>query len=149
MTNEVKKIRNSKVYIRFEKDNGKVIVKVKLPTEIENIFKNSETAHSAKYGYEYYAITNSLNSNIDNNLYYNLDYYGSGLLRQINGNFSFIRTVGISEEVKTFTFDELITVDRCKELATALNRFIGALYNSYCKCYIIESTWTIKHKVGV
>ncbi len=141
--------KSSKVYIRFEKSNGKVTLKVKLPTEIEKIFKNNETAYSTKYGYEYYTISSVLNSSIANSLYYNLDYYGSGLLRQSNGNFSCIRTVGISEEIKTFTFDELITVDRCKELATSLNRFIEALYNSYCKNYIIESTWTIKHKVGV
>ena len=151
MTNEktnTKKI-SSKVFIRFEKDHGKVILKIKLPTEIEGIFRNGETSHSVKYGYEYYSISSSLNGNIANTLYYNLDYYGSGILRHSNGNFSFVRTVGISSEVKTFTFDDLITVDRCKELATNLNCFIEALYNAYCKRYVIESTWTIKHKVGV
>lgn len=146
---KTKKVRSSKVYIRFEKNGGKVVLKIKLPTEIENLFRNEETAVSTKYGYEYYSITNSLNNNISNNLYYNLDYYGSNLLKQSNGNFSFIRTVGISEEIKTFTFDDLITVDRCKELATALNRFIEDLFYCYCRSYVIESTWTIKHKGGV
>ena len=145
--------KKRKAYIEITKETGKIYISLKIPTEIEDFFKNisevksrtSETWFQKDKGVEYYSQPKELEKKLTEIDEYVFSDFGSGLMRDNLINVAILRTIGCSKGVKIHSdgFSSLTNAD-LQDYVRRLGLYIKRLWESNISSTKIKSVITFE-----
>jgi len=138
--------------LKVYRENGFVVLRIKVSESIENCFKTDEVKESMVYRsngdrLSYYAMNIADRDNmasIESKMSVFMCDYGGELFRSGRPNFSVLRTVGVSSSngVK-MRVDGLIGSDAIKKYVELFKKFLAEFYKQYISRVSVETTLNI------